>query len=568
MNSPVSQCTPELLEPLLEDQLDARQVESLELHLSQCQSCRDELQQMAGPTDFWHAVESRISALSLSSTTQKSNTNQQGDSTDDEATIPSVKYLAHLLGPTDAPEFLGRLGNYEVNGLIGVGGMSMVVKAFDRSLNRFVAIKLLAPQLALNGAARKRFAREAKAAAAVAHENVLAIHAIDSWQDIPYLVMPLIRGGSLEQRLRNEGPLHTVDVLRIAHQIASGLAEAHSQGLVHRDIKPANILMNEGSERLKIADFGLARAVDDASLTQSGTIAGTPMYMSPEQARGYEVDCRSDIFSFGSLLYELCTGHPAFRAETPFGIIRRIVEEPARSIHDTNVTIPRWLCGLIETMMAKSPDRRIQTSEELVELFRLSMVHVQQPNGTPLPTQLAKFSSRGASNRSFRRIITVASIVSITAIAWRVLAIWPNANEHERKLPSSTTMLAALNPDRNDTGNLGQPPAKPSNDNASPNEREMIAGDTNDPSNKTAMPGSPPLPRKAMAYELERGDSIFYVIDMQVSRAEGEMTVEGLASSATSNCCPTKSQFYRLETCVTCLFPASSLLKKDLPLFD
>src|SRR5262249_48641709 len=148
---------------------------------------------------------------------------------------------------------------------------------------------------------------EGRAAAAVSHEHIVAIHGVDEANGLPYLVMEYVSGISLQERLDRSGPLETKEILRIGMQVASGLAAAHAQGLIHRDIKPANILLENGFERVKITDFGLARAVDDASLTQSGVLAGTPMYMAPEQARGEALDHRADLFSLGSVLYALCT---------------------------------------------------------------------------------------------------------------------------------------------------------------------------------------------------------------------------------------------------------------------
>ena len=183
--------------------------------------------------------------------------------------------------------------------------MGLVFKAHDSELNRPVAIKLLAPYLSGNGSARKRFAREARAAAAVVDEHVVAIHNVESDDDpekAPFLVMKYIAGGSLQQRLDREGPLDVCEVLRIGMHTARGLAAAHSQGLIHRDIKPSNILLDEGVERALLTDFGLARAEDDACLTRSGFQPGTPHYMSPEQVRGETIDGRSDLFGLGCLL--------------------------------------------------------------------------------------------------------------------------------------------------------------------------------------------------------------------------------------------------------------------------
>ena len=159
---------------------------------------------------------------------------------------------------------------------------------------------MLAPQLATSSSARQRFAREARAAAAIRNEHVVAIHSVDEWKGLPYLVMEFIPGVSLQERIDRSAPLDLNSILRIGMQAASGLAAAHAQGLVHRDIKPSNILLENCVERVKITDFGLARAVDDASLTQSGVVAGTPLFMAPEQARCEPIDHRADLFSLGS----------------------------------------------------------------------------------------------------------------------------------------------------------------------------------------------------------------------------------------------------------------------------
>ncbi len=165
-----------------------------------------------------------------------------------------------------------------------------MVKAFDEVLQRVVAIKLMAPQLAATSPARKRFLREARASAAIRDEHIINIHAVEE-RPIPFLVMEYVAGETLQQRLDRTGPLDVPAVLRLGRQIAGGLAAAHARGLIHRDIKPSNILVETGvKESVKITDFGLARAADDASLTKSGVIAGTPLYMAPEQAQGEAID--------------------------------------------------------------------------------------------------------------------------------------------------------------------------------------------------------------------------------------------------------------------------------------
>jgi serine/threonine protein kinase len=230
----------------------------------------------------------------------------------------------HFLSPSSKPGHRGRLGHYEVQEIIGKGGFGIVLKAFDEKLHRVVAIKVLSPTYAANGSARTRFIREARTAAAVKNEHVVAIYGVEDEAQPPYLVMELIDGISLQNKLDKKGALSLKEILRIGLQTAEGLAAAHKHGLVHRDIKPANILLENGVERVKITDFGLARAVDDASVTQSGTVAGTPMYMSPEQAEGLAVEHRSDSFSLGTMLYAMCTGHPPFRASGTHAVFRKI----------------------------------------------------------------------------------------------------------------------------------------------------------------------------------------------------------------------------------------------------
>ena len=219
-----------------------------------------------------------------------------------------------FLEPSSEPGSFGRLGHHEVMEVLGRGGFGIVVRAFDESLHRMVAIKVLDPRLASTSPARKRFLREARASARIRHGNVVQIYAVEE-RPLPYLVMEYIPGQTLQQKHEQTGPLEVADVLRIGAQIARGLAAAHEEGLIHRDIKPGNIMLESGIEQnVKITDFGLARAADDASLTQSGAIAGTPLYMAPEQAKDGPLDPRADLFSLGSVLYTMASGRPPFRA--------------------------------------------------------------------------------------------------------------------------------------------------------------------------------------------------------------------------------------------------------------
>jgi Protein kinase domain len=281
-----------------------------------------------------------------------------------------------FLEPSNNPESLGRLAHYEVLQVLGRGGFGVVLKAFDQKLHRAVALKVLAPYLAASGTARQRFLREARAAAAVRHEHVVDIHAVED-TPAPYLVMEFVAGQTLQRKLDRTGPLALREILRVGAQIARGLAAAHARGLVHRDIKPANVLLEDGSERVKITDFGLARAADDGSLTQSGYVAGTPLYMAPEQAMGEVVDHRADLFSLGSTLYALCTGRPPFRAGTALGILKRVIEDEPRPIREVNPAIPSWLCDVVARLQAKRPADRFASADEVADLLEKHLTEAE-----------------------------------------------------------------------------------------------------------------------------------------------------------------------------------------------
>ena len=295
----------------------------------------------------------------------------------------------------------------------------IVLKGFEASLNRFVAIKVLAPRLATNGSARKRFAREAQAAAAVRHDNVIAIHRVDDWHGLPFLVMPYVGGMSLQKRLDAEGPLSVEQTLRVSLQIASGLAAAHAQGLVHRDIKPANILLEQGVERVTITDFGLALAADDASLTRTGVIAGTPQYMSPEQSEAKPLDARSDLFSLGSVMYAMVTGRVPFRGEGSFEVMKRIIHEPARSIREIEPSIPDWFERIVEKLHSKSPEHRYQSANDVAQLLEACLAHVRQPATSELPSALTKatLDQQGDRRPPILKLIGAASFAFVLFFA-------------------------------------------------------------------------------------------------------------------------------------------------------
>ena len=360
------------LESLLAGALPDAEQGALTEHIEGCESCQKTLDVLAANSREEQARHLADPPAPPEPGLEQVMRNAIGDETQATDTPAGAGEVPAFLAPPRKPGHLGRLGHYEVLELVGQGGFGLVFKAFDEKLQRIVAIKVLAPELAASATARRRFVREAQAAAAVRNDHVVAIYEVNDEHSPPYLVMEFIAGVSLQDRLDRDGPLEVREILRIGLQTAEGLAAAHKQGLVHRDIKPGNILLENGVQRLKITDFGLARAVDDASLSQSGVIAGTPMYMSPEQAQGEALDHRSDLFSLGSVLYAMCTGRPPFRASGTMAVLKRVCEEMPRSIREINPEVPQRLCDIIAQLHAKKPEARFQSAHEVAHGERTS----------------------------------------------------------------------------------------------------------------------------------------------------------------------------------------------------
>ncbi len=438
MNSFASCLTHDRLRQLSQNELSPREMEQLDDHVTHCDACRRMLEEAGAEPDWQRELRAALSDVSdphAFPTQAHSSANDAPHEADG-----SVEQFVKLLGPTDDPRMLGRLGPYEIVGILGRGGMGVVFKGFDAVLNRYVAIKMLLPHLATSGAARKRFAREAQAAAAVVDDHVMAIHGVAEWQGIPYLVMPYTRGLSLQKRLNEQGPLELREILRIGMQAAAGLAAAHAQGLVHRDVKPANMLLAEGVERVTLVDFGLARTIDDASLTQTGFLAGTPQYMSPEQARSEPVDAGSDLFSLGSVLYAACTGRAPFRAETSYGVLRLITDSEPTPIRELNPDVPTWLCRIVERLMAKQPSERFSSAAEVSQLLACCLAHVQHPDFSPLPKEAAallpKASGSSARNALFRkdRMQMTKILVAIVGVLGVITALCFQSNPTNEQL--------------------------------------------------------------------------------------------------------------------------------------
>ncbi len=335
---------------------------------------------------------------------------EAGNPHSEELTELDKVWPLDFLMKSEHPGSLGRLGRYDVLGEIGGGATGIVLRARDPGLDRIVALKVLPPSMVSNAAARRRFSREARAAAAVCHEHVVTIHAVEDNHRPPFLVMEYINGGSLQDRLKRDGPLGTVEVLRIGAQAALGLAAAHAQGLVHRDVKPANILLEEGMERVKLTDFGLARAVADASETMSGVILGTPSYMAPEQAEGRAIDHRADLFALGAVLYACFAGCAPFRAESTLAVLRKVCDSPHQPLRQINPDVPEWLGDVIDRLLSKNPDGRYASANDVAERLTHGLALTQQ--GLTVPRE-PRFHD--ANRPKHRRWLAAAAIFAVLA---------------------------------------------------------------------------------------------------------------------------------------------------------
>ncbi len=375
--------------PSLKDLIDGRLSDTEEKdvvrHIEHCTKCQLAVEQLApareelcprGATGAELLLEAREQALKEAMI--KLHRRECTDSESLTQQLSDTEYLRQF-APSKSADSLGSLGPYEITGVIGRGGMGTVFKALDTSLDRIVAVKVLSPSLASKGTARKRFVREARSAAAVVHDHVITIHAVDDAADEPYLVMQFVSGMSLQEKIDRNGPLEVKEILRIAQQIAGGLSAAHHQGLVHRDITPSNILLENGIERVKITDFGLARAVDDSSVTHGEVIAGTPQYMAPEQASGDPVDHRADLFSLGSVMYTMCTGYPPFREHSTVATLRSVCDKNPRSIRELNPEIPQALEDVVALLHEKDPANRPQSAGEVESMLADQLSRAQRP---------------------------------------------------------------------------------------------------------------------------------------------------------------------------------------------
>jgi hypothetical protein len=276
--------------------------------------------------------------------------------------------------PLDLPTLVER---YERRRPIGAGGMAEVFEGYDRMLGRPVAIKVLRPQYSIDPDFVARFLREASATAGLNHPNVAAVFDAGSDQDTHFIVMEYVRGRTLRELLEERGRLPIDGVAAVIAAAATGIAAAHAHGLVHRDIKPGNIMVTP--DAIKVVDFGIARAADSAPLTRTTSVLGTPLYLSPEQAQGYPLDARSDIYALGVCLYELLTGVPPFLGESAFAIAYKHVHAAPRPPRELRDEVPVALDAVVLRAMAKDPADRYQTATEMRAAIEWAVVGATAP---------------------------------------------------------------------------------------------------------------------------------------------------------------------------------------------
>ncbi len=338
------------------------------------------------------------------------------------------------------------ISHFEILDKLGEGGMGVVFCARDVRLDRLVAIKVLPPAQMSDPHKRSRFEREAKAASALNHPNIVTIHEIESVDGVDYIAMEFVRGSTLRE-LIPPGGMNLADAINYAGQIAAGLGAAHAAGIVHRDIKPANIMVTK-SGLVKLLDFGLAQveqvAFDEAAstgtiaplyLTRPGTVLGTAAYMSPEQAQGKEMDQRSDIFSFGIVLYQMLTGNLPFRSSSEVGLMYEIVHGETPSVSEVRPDLPPTLDRVLATAMQKDPKLRYRDMDSLIADLRDTSGEIETGVLHKLPSELRP----SLGKRSWRRPVEIALfaislLLLATALLWKIAPAWFMSVPAEKKI--------------------------------------------------------------------------------------------------------------------------------------
>src|SRR5271169_2107171 len=279
------------------------------------------------------------------------------------APVGGVVLSPAALGQLDPGTVLG--GRYDIVRLLGQGGMGAVYQAYDRELERQVALKLIRPELAANPEILQRFKQELILARQITHRNVIRIFDLGQADGFKFITMEYIEGEDLQALLKQRKKLEPADAAKVIAQVCRALEVAHAEGVIHRDLKPQNIMLDK-TGRVYVMDFGIARSTLTSSMTQTGALIGTPDYMSPEQAKGQKVDARSDLFSVGIIFYEILSGQSPYVADTTMGKLWKRTSEPARPLGDLDKTIPQTLSEIVKKCLEIDPEKRFASATELL----------------------------------------------------------------------------------------------------------------------------------------------------------------------------------------------------------
>src|SRR6266571_1331591 len=331
---------------------------------------------------------------------------------------------------------------YEIEELVGTGGMSSVYRAHDTLLERYVALKILHEQYTSDDEFVERFKREARAVAQLSHPNIVAV--IDRGEDEgrQYIVFEYIDGENLKEYVVRKGRLEVQDALEITLEVARGLAFAHEQGLVHRDVKPQNVLLN-GDGRAKVTDFGIARSLDVDSVTLTGTVLGTSDYIAPEQASGQPVDTQTDVYSLGVVLYELVAGDVPFRGDNFVAVAMKHVNEPPPNLLEVRRDVPLRLAEAVDRALEKDPKRRFPSMDAFAGELEACLAELERgPDDADTQERIAIARAHPAARRRkhvspWAMVIALVGLAAIAAVIVGFVAL----RGHNHSPPSSASAI-------------------------------------------------------------------------------------------------------------------------------
>ncbi len=425
--------TTAVLQRLLRGDLEAADAEQVYTHLIACDGCAAGLAKLAVGIDLdslRHLSDSfkdkpgevatlldRLRRFQSISSMQSVDTTaaEPGAWRSVDRRLPSDCEYSFLSKPSRSGD-LGQLGQYQIEKVLGRGGMGIVFKGFDPKLSRAVAIKVMSPDIALSSMLHERFLREGRAMAAIKHDHIVSVYQVGEDVGVPYLVMEYLHGESVDHYLHREGQLALPLCVELARQMALGLAAAHEIGLIHRDVKPENMWLEAKTNRVKLLDFGLARWRDDkAAFTVDGTVMGTPGYMSPEQARGQPVDYRTDLFSLGCVYYRMATGIIPFEQN-----ISSVWKHTPADPIVLRPNLPVAFSKLIMQLLSKDPAKRPNTATEVCSSLDAIRLALQDSDAKSQDLQSKQIPSTLLGRPHFRPIALVslaAAVVCLGAVS-------------------------------------------------------------------------------------------------------------------------------------------------------